>query len=142
MLILDQNAISSLALNPNRTWLEILELLRAAIKARKLLCPTPVETINESVHLPRADRKRIEHLCDELSGGYFVKFFWQILAQEVLATVRPNTDVSTLWIPERRNEISDYDSEKMSQRILRDKEMMEAYLNSFERSSQSHSGGS
>jgi hypothetical protein len=66
LILLDQNAISKLALSPSNEWLEILKLLQSGVKNRKILCPTPLETISESIHLPRPDRERIEifrHEC-------------------------------------------------------------------------------
>lgn len=40
LLLLDQNAISKLALSPFNEWLEILELLQSGVKNQKILCPT------------------------------------------------------------------------------------------------------
>jgi hypothetical protein len=133
LIVLDQNAISLLALDPNNTWSTILDLLRSGVSAGRILCPTPVEVITESVHLSRSDRKRIEAVCDELSQGYYIKFFWQLIAQEILATVRPGADTFPLWIPEHRMEISDEENLKDAHKILKEKALLEKDINSFER---------
>ena len=133
LILLDQNAISKLALSPSDEWLEILKLLQSGVKNGKILCPTPLETINESIHLPRPDRERIENLCNELSCGYFTKFFWQIIAQEILAKVRLGVDTSCLFLPSQiRNESSDFEIEALAQRIWRDKDGYEKASNVLE----------
>jgi hypothetical protein len=133
LILLDQNAISNLALSPAGEWFEILDLLKSGVKNKKVLCPTPLETISESIHLSRLDRERIINLCNELSCGYFTKFFWQIIAQEILAKVRPDVDTSCLFIPSQiRNESSDFEIESLAQRIWRDKDGYEKASNVLE----------
>ena len=133
LLLLDQNAISKLALSPFNEWLEILELLQSGVKNEKILCPTPLETISESIHLSRPDRERIENLCNELSCGYFTKFFWQIIAQEILARVRPGVDTSCLFLsPQIRNESNDFEIKALAQRIWKDKGGYEKACNVLE----------
>jgi hypothetical protein len=132
LILLDQNAISNLALSPSNEWLEILELLQSGVKNEKVLCPTPTETINESIHLSRLDRKRIEVLTDELSCGYLTKFFWQIIAQEILSKIRPGMDTSHLWLPKHRNEISDFEVEPLTRQIWKDKKGFEQACNVLE----------
>jgi hypothetical protein len=132
LLLLDQNAISKLALSPFNEWLEILELLQSGVRNKKILCPTPLETINESIHLPRPDRERIEHLSRELSCGYFTKFFWQIIAQEILAKVRPNVDTSCLFLPTQIREGSDFEVASLSQKIWKNKSGYEKACNVLE----------
>jgi len=133
LILLDQNAISNLALSPAGEWFEILDLLKSGVKNKKVLCPTPLETINESIHLSRLDRERIIDLCNELSCGYFTKFFWQIIAQEILAKVRPDVDTSCLFLPSQiRNESSDFEIESLAQRIWRDKDGYEKASNVLE----------
>jgi hypothetical protein len=133
LILLDQNAISNLAFSSSDEWLEILELLLNGVKNKKVLCPTPPETISESIHLPRSDRERIENLSNELSCGYFTKLFWQIIAQEILAKVRPGMDTSHLFLPPLiRNESSDFEVESLAQRIWKDKEGFEQACNVLE----------
>ena len=133
LILLDQNAISNLALSPSNEWLEILELLQSGVKNKKVLCPTPPETISESIHLSRPDRERIENLSNELSCGYFTKVFWQIIAQEILATVRPGIDTSHLCLlPSTRNKSSDFEIESLARRIWKDKEGFEQACNVLE----------
>ena len=74
---------------------------------RALLCPTPTETITESVHLDRARRERIERLCAELSHGYYFRFPWDVIAREALAKVRPGVDTLQLWRPPRIHKSTD-----------------------------------
>lgn len=133
LVIFDQNAISNLALNPDKAWSEILELVRSCVNSGKVLCPVPVETFIESVHLPAADQKRVQNLCLELSQGYFVKYFWELIAQEILATVRPNTDTFPLWMPQQINEVTEEQNFKHREAIWKERNSMEADVNSFER---------
>jgi len=133
LIILDQNAISNLALQPNKEWSEILELLRNGVSREKIICPTASETIAETSHLPRADRKKIEELSEELSRGYYTKFFYDLIAQEILATVRPNVDTFPVFIPTMRQEVSDEANFKGSQAIRKEKEDSELFVNSLER---------
>jgi hypothetical protein len=110
-----------------------LGLLQNGVKNKKILCPTPPETISESLHLSRPDRERIENLSKELSCGYFAKFFWQIIAQEILAKVRPGMDTSHLFLPHTiRNESSDFEVESLARRIWKDKEGFEQACNVVE----------
>ena len=133
LIILDQNAISNLALQPNKEWSEILELLRYGVSREKIICPTASETIAETSHLPRADRKKIEELSEELSLGYYTKFFYDLIAQEILATVRPNVDTFPVFIPTMRQDVSDEANLKGSQAIRKEKEDIELFVNSLER---------
>ena len=133
LIVLDQNAISNLALQPNKVWSEILELLRYGVSRGKIICPTASETIAETSHLPRADRKKIEELSDELSLGYYTKFFYDLIAQEILAAVRPNVDTFPLFIPTTRQDVSDEENRKGSQAIRKEKEDIELFVNSLER---------
>ena len=121
LIVLDQNAISNLALQPNKEWSEILELLRYGVSREKIICPTASETIAETSHLPRAERKKIEKLSEELSRGYYTKFFYDLIAQEILATVRPNVDTFPVFIPTMRQEVSDEANLKGSQAIRKEK---------------------
>jgi hypothetical protein len=132
LIVLDQNAISNLALQPNKEWSEILELLCNGVSRERIICPTAPETIAETSHLPRADRKRIEELSEELSRGYYTKFFYDLIAQEILATVRPNVDTFPLFIPTMRQNVSDEENLKRSQAIRKEKEEIELIINSFE----------
>jgi predicted kinase len=133
LVVLDQNAISNLAIQPTKAWGEILELLRRGVENGKIICPTASETIAETTHLPRADRKKIRELSDELSQGYYTKFFFDLIAQEILATVRPGVDTFPLWIPTTRKEVSDEESRRSSQAIRKEKEEIELLVNSWER---------
>jgi hypothetical protein len=133
LIFLDQNTISKLALSPSGEWLDVLELLQNGVKNKKILCPTPLETINESIHLSRSDREHIEHLSRKLSCGYVTKFFWQIIAQEILAKVRPDVDTSCLFSPPQiRNESNDLEIASLTQRIWKDKDGFEKACNVLE----------
>jgi hypothetical protein len=132
LIVLDQNAISNLALQPNKEWSEILELLRNGVSREKIICPTASETIAETSHLPRTDRKKIEEIGEELSRGYYTKFFYDLIAQEILATVRPNVDTFPLFIPTMRQEVSDEENLKGSQAIRKEKADIERWANSLE----------
>jgi hypothetical protein len=131
LIVLDQNAISNLALQPNKEWGEILELLRYGVGRERVLCPTASETIAETSHLPRTDRKKIEKLSEELSQGYYTKFFYDLVAQEILATVRLNVNTLPLFIPPMSQDISDEENLKGSQAIRKEKEDIEHWANSL-----------
>src|SRR5690242_11256348 len=103
IISLDQNAICNLAFSTDARWAQILSLLRRGIKAERLLCPTPAETITESVHLDGAERKKVEQLYLELGCGWFIKFFWQLIAESALALVRPGFEPTPLWLPQHLN---------------------------------------
>jgi len=126
--MLDQNAISNLALKPNKEWSEILELLRYGVKRGRILCPVDVLTIAETSHLPINERELIEGLSDELASGYYVKPFFELIAQEILATVRPNVDIFPLWLPSNKKVIAEDENFTGSQAILKEKEEIEAWV--------------
>ena len=133
LIALDQNAISDLASPPSAIWREILSLLREGVRSGALLCPTPTETITESVHLDRARRERIERLCAELSHGYFFRFPWETIALEALAKVRPGIDTFPLWIPPRINRTSEFHNQASSRAIWKDSAAFENAVNPLTR---------
>lgn len=94
-----------------------------------MLCPTPTETISESVRLDRTRRERIEHLCIELSHGYYFRFPWDIIAREALAIVRPGVDISPLWRPPRINRSSEAENAASSHAIWKDSSAFERAVN-------------
>jgi hypothetical protein len=129
LIALDQNVISDLALPPSAIWKEILDLLSSGVRRGTLLCPTPTETISESVHLDRTRRKRIERLCWELSLGYYFCFPWEVIAREALAKVRPSVDTFPLRIPPRINRSTDAQNEASSRAIRKDSVAFESAVN-------------
>jgi hypothetical protein len=129
LIALDQNAISNLAFLPSPIWSEIYDLLRVGVSKEAILCPTPTETISESVHLSRPKRDGIECVCAELSHGYFFRFPWQIIALEALAKVRPGIDTFPLWIPPRIHTPSEAENEASSRTIRLEKTKFEDAVN-------------
>lgn len=122
IIALDQNAISDLAFPPSATWSEIRDLLQTGVKRGALICPTPTETITESIHLDRSRQESIERLCAVLSCGYFFRFPWEIIAQEALAKIRPGLEVSPFfWLPPQRTEGSQSENAARSEAIQRDR---------------------
>ncbi len=120
LIALDQNVISDLADPPSAIWGEILDLLRVGVRKGAILCPTPTETISESVHLDRRRRERIEQLCAELSHGYYFRFPWDVIAREALARVRPGVDTLPLWRPPQVNKSSEAENTAHSRAIWKD----------------------
>jgi hypothetical protein len=129
IISLDQNAISNLAFPPNAKWEEMLRLMRAGVKSERMLCPTPAETITESVHLSASERKLVEEICRDLSNGYFIKFFWDLIAESALARVRPGFDPVPLWVPSRLNPSTEAENERSRRIILKEKVELESTLN-------------
>ena len=129
LIALDQNAVSNLAFPPGAIWLEILHLLKVGVRQGVFLCPTPTETISESVHLDRARREGIERVCAALSHGYFFRLPWQIIALEALAKVRPGVDTFPLWVPARRDKASESENETSSRAIWKEKAEFEREVN-------------
>ena len=87
---LDQNVISSLVKNDQDPfWCDLREQLLAGVKAGKLLCPIPKETIAETIPMVRDNRIKISDLQQELSLGFSFKPFGAIEGEETLALVRP-----------------------------------------------------
>lgn len=125
--MLDQNAISNLALKPNKEWSEILELLRHGVNKGRILCPVEVLTIAETSHLPFNERILIENLSEELARGYYAKPFFELIAQEILATVRPGMDTFPLWLPTNKTTTTEEESLNGSLAILKEKEEIEAW---------------
>ena len=132
LIMLDQNAISNLAIRPNKIWGEILEVLRYGVQKEKILCPLENFTIAESSHLPKAERKLIENLSDELSKGYCTKFFYDLVAEEILSTVRPGLKTFPLWIPEKSDEIGEEQNLKGAESILKEKTEIEAWFKTLD----------
>ena len=129
LIALDQNAVSNLAFPPSAVWSEILALLKFGVGQGALLCPTPTETISESIHLDSARREGIERVCAELSRGYFFRFPWQIIALEALAKVRPGTDTLPLWIPDQVTKVSESRNDASSREIWKEKAEFESAVN-------------
>jgi hypothetical protein len=132
LIALDQNVVSNLANPPNAVWSEILLLLEAGVKSRTILCPTSPVTLIETTHLPRVERQKIERVCREISGGYFVRFFWEIIAREALARVRPGVETFPLWVPDWLNETSEAQNEANSLAMWAEGDKLEAAVNSCE----------
>jgi len=129
LIALDQNVVSNLASPPSIVWSEILDLLKVGVRQGTVICPTPTETISESVHLDRTRREGIERVCADLSQGYFFRFPWEIIAPEALAKIRPGTDTFPFWIPQQINKGSDVENEVSSQAIWKDKVNFEKTVN-------------
>jgi hypothetical protein len=129
LIALDQNVISDLAFPPNAVWREMLSLLRTGVRRGTLLCPTPTETISESIHLDRPQRERIEHLCAELSHGYYFRFPWDVIAREALAKVRPGVETFPLWNPPRTNRSTDAENDAASRAIWTDRAKFDSAVN-------------
>ena len=87
---LDQNVVSNLVKNGHEPfWRDLREQLLAGVKAAKLLCPIPKETIAETIPCSREVRIKIRDLQQELSLGFSFKPFAVIEREETLALVRP-----------------------------------------------------
>lgn len=93
IISLDQNVVSNLVKNGDDPfWRDLREQLLAGVKAGKLLCPIPKETIAETIPCSRDVRIRIRDLQQELSLGFSFKPFGVIEGQETLALVRSGAD--------------------------------------------------
>ncbi|MGA3145335.1 MAG: hypothetical protein ABSF10_20230 [Verrucomicrobiota bacterium] len=91
IISLDQNVISYLVKNDHESfWQDLREKLLAGVKAGKLLCPIPKETIFETIPCSRDVRIKIRDLQHELSLGFSFKPFGVIEGEETLALVRPS----------------------------------------------------
>jgi hypothetical protein len=89
---LDQNVVSNLVKNGNDPYWQVLrEQLVAGVRAGKLLCPIPKETIFETIPCSRDVRVKIYGLLQQLSLGLSFKQFSTIKGEETLALVRPGT---------------------------------------------------
>jgi hypothetical protein len=132
LIMLDQNAISNLALKPNKEWSEILDLLRYGVNRGRILCPVDVLTIAETSHLPINERKLIENLGEELACGHYVKPFFELIAQEILATVRPDMDTFPLWLPTNKKAATEDENLKGTNAILKEKEEIETWFKTLE----------
>ena len=90
IISLDQNAVSNLAKNGHEPfWRDLREQLVAGVKAGKILCPIPKETIAETIRCSRDVRIKIRNLQQDLSLGFSFKPFSVIEGEETLALVRP-----------------------------------------------------
>jgi len=125
LVSLDQNVISNLAKNERDPfWRDLRERLVAGVKAGKLLCPVPKETLAETAACSRELRIRIRDLHQELSLGYFFKDYDKIEGEETLALVRPGL---RLWLYERgRWKAAEDDgvNQALAKRIRDDQEIM------------------
>lgn len=93
---LDQNVVSNLVKNgSDQFWRDLREQLLAGVKAGKLLCPIPKETIAETIPCSHDVRIKIRDLQHELSLGFSFKAFGMIEGEETLAMVRPNISTSS-----------------------------------------------
>ena len=91
---LDQNVVSNLVKNgADPFWEDLREQLFAGVKAGKVICPIPKETIAETIPCLRDIRIKIRDLQQELSLGFSFKPFGAIEGEETLALVRP--DIAT-----------------------------------------------
>jgi hypothetical protein len=131
IISLDQNAVCNLAFPPDSKWVGIRDLLQDGVKSGRLLCPLPAETITESVHLGDTERRRVEEICDELSDGYCIKFFWQLVAESALALVRPGFEAMPLWKPLHRNRSTEAVNQCSRRAIDREESEIETVVNSL-----------
>jgi hypothetical protein len=93
IISLDQNVVSNLAKNvADPFWRDLRAALLGGVKAGKLLCPIPKETIAETVPCSRDVRIKIRDLHNTLSLGFSFKHFGAVEGCETLALVRPNVD--------------------------------------------------
>jgi hypothetical protein len=93
IISLDQNVVSNLVKGGDDPfWRDLREDLLAGVKAGKLLCPIPKETIAETIPCSRDVRIKIRGLQQELSLGLSFKPFGVIEGQETLALVRSGVD--------------------------------------------------
>lgn len=97
---LDQVAISILERKgeTDAIWKEILTRLLDETEAGRAICPIPDETVWETAFLPTQPHDRVKSIQSRLSQGVHFKSFQQLLAEEVLALVRPGIDL-TPWNP-------------------------------------------
>lgn len=129
---LDQNVISNLAKNGRDPfWRDLRERLISGVKAGKLLCPVPMETLAETAACSRDFRIRIRDLHQELSFGYFFKNYDKIEGEESLALVRPGL---RLWPYERgrwKAVEDDGVNQALAKRIRDDQETMRRRMKVF-----------
>jgi hypothetical protein len=111
VISLDQNALPSMEPGGQirSPWSEIRARLIAAVEAGNAVCPIPPETVIESLPLSPNRHRRLKDLQDRLSRGACLKPYPLVLAEEVLALVRPEVtaaplkpgtwdDVETRWV--------------------------------------------
>src|SRR5437016_1691621 len=92
---LDQNVVSNLVKNGSDPfWRDLREQLLSGVKAGKLLCPIPKETIVETMPCSRDVRIAIRNLHQDLSLGFSFKHFTAIEGEETLALVRRGASTS------------------------------------------------
>jgi hypothetical protein len=123
---LDQNVISYLVKNDHESfWRDLREQLLTGVKAGKLLCPIPKETIAETIPCSRDVRIKICDLSYKLSLGFSFKPFGVIEGEETLALVRPGVATHPheriVWHSVENDALAAAKSEEMyeAQRILR-----------------------
>lgn len=107
VIYLDQCAVSEIVKDPN------LVRLRSFMEAKSIngliCCPLPFDTILESSRCGRAEtRNEIFAFHKTVSGGSLFRNFFAILADELLALVRPDFRVSELSFTDDMDKVRDF----------------------------------
>lgn len=93
VIYLDQCAASEIAKNPK--WRGLRDFLESGVARGSLLCPLPFDTILESSRCGHPEtRAEIFSFYRSVSGGWIFRQFFHILADEILALVRPTHRVT------------------------------------------------
>jgi hypothetical protein len=87
LLYLDQCAACDLAL-PTPPWNKIRNLIETKVEEGKLLCPLSFETVLESTACDKATRVALAVLFEQISSGWKIHFFDDLIGQETIHLVR------------------------------------------------------
>lgn len=133
LVVLDQNAISNLALwsEDQPMWRQCLDLLQHGVRTGSVICPGPPETFSETIALRDSElRLRIQTLLRELSAGWFIKLPWEIMAERALSRIRPEFDAFPFHFVDEPASL-DPDDDSIAELKCAEETLIESSINSL-----------